>query len=201
MPHASVSRVSREIVHGARKPVRHAARVDVSALIRTADAPCMLPMMRKPKRRLALPDVGGGELPHTLLSSRASGAQRQRRGTCCPVHLARQAHWSCHLNPSWFGRYAVYILASLSRALYVGVTNDLSRRLFEHKRHLNPRSHTAHYRITRLVHVEAFDDVRAAIAREKQIKSWRREKKVRLIESLNAGWHDLGLDLLPPDAP
>jgi putative endonuclease len=99
------------------------------------------------------------------------------------------------------GPYFVYILASLSRRLYTGVTSNLPGRTWQHREHVDPRSHTARYRITRLVYYEAHADIRVAIAREKQIKSWRREKKIRLIESINAGWLDLGLDLVTSDAP
>jgi putative endonuclease len=81
------------------------------------------------------------------------------------------------------------------------VTSDLPRRVFEHKNHLDPRSHSARYRITRLVYFESCDDVMAAIAREKQIKGWGCERRLRLIESMNPGWLDLGLDLLSGDAP
>jgi putative endonuclease len=86
--------------------------------------------------------------------------------------------------------YYVYILASRSRNLYTGMTNCLERRVYEHKRHLIP-GFTARYRIERLVYCEAFRDVRAAIAREKQIKSWTRGKRVALIESMNPTWSDL----------
>ncbi|WP_420456420.1 GIY-YIG nuclease family protein [Rubrivirga sp.] len=86
--------------------------------------------------------------------------------------------------------YWVYILASRSRRLYIGVTNDLARRLAEH------RSGTGsvfarRYRIDRLVHFEEYGDIRDAIAREKRLKGWTRERKLRLVESANAGWIDL----------
>jgi putative endonuclease len=95
--------------------------------------------------------------------------------------------------------YYVYILSSLSRRLYTGVTNDLHRRLKEH-RSGSPGSHTTRYRITRLVYFEATGDIRTAIAREKEIKSWTREKRLRLIEASNGGWLDLGADLSGPRA-
>jgi len=90
--------------------------------------------------------------------------------------------------------YYVYIMSSPSRTLYTGMTNNLARRAHEHKAGLVP-GFTTKYRITRLVYVEQTDDVRAAIAREKQIKSWSRAKKVALIESVNPQWHDLAEDL------
>jgi putative endonuclease len=93
-------------------------------------------------------------------------------------------------------RYFVYIVASRSRALYVGVTNDVSRRVGEHKEGLIP-GFTQRYKINRLVYYESTPDVRAAIAREKQIKRWRREKKVNLIESLNPDWNDLAREVAP----
>ena len=89
--------------------------------------------------------------------------------------------------------YPVYILASRSRALYLGVTGDLLRRIFEHRTHAVP-GHTDRYRITRLVHFEATNDVLSAIAREKQLKGWRRGKKIALIEADNPTWEDLVSD-------
>ena len=88
-------------------------------------------------------------------------------------------------------RYAVYILASRSHNFYVGVTNSLDRRMHQHKQHLFEEGFTARYNIERLVWYQIFGDIREAIAREKQIKRWRREKKVLLIESLNPTWQDL----------
>ncbi len=86
--------------------------------------------------------------------------------------------------------YFVYILASRSRNLYTGVTNNLERRMVEHREGLVP-GFTARYWIFRLVHFEAFGDIRYAIAREKEIKALRREKKVWLIERHNPTWEDL----------
>ena len=86
--------------------------------------------------------------------------------------------------------YFVYIMSSRSRTLYTGVTNNLERRVNEHKHGRIP-GFTAKYRVTRLVYYEATPNVSAAIEREKQIKSWRREKKVALIETPNPGWDDL----------
>lgn len=86
--------------------------------------------------------------------------------------------------------YCVYILASRSRNLYVGVTNNLERRLIEHRDGLVP-GFTKRYRIFRLVYYEIFGDIRAAIAREKEIKGWRREKKLWLIDRINPTWEDL----------
>ncbi len=86
--------------------------------------------------------------------------------------------------------YFVYILASRSRTLYTGVTNNLKRRTVEHREGLVP-GFTARYRIFRLVHFEVFGDIRDAIAREKEIKAWRREKKVWPIERPNPTWQDL----------
>jgi putative endonuclease len=86
--------------------------------------------------------------------------------------------------------YCVYILASRSRNLYTGVTNNLERRMTEHRQGLVP-GFTTRYKIFRLVHFEAFGDIRDAIAREKEIKGWRREKKVGLIKRYNPTWADL----------
>ena len=81
-------------------------------------------------------------------------------------------------------QFYVYITTNKSRTLYTGVTNDLERRVYEHKQKLIP-GFTAKYNISRLVYFEATEDVEAAIAREKQIKGWLREKKMALIESVN----------------
>jgi putative endonuclease len=86
--------------------------------------------------------------------------------------------------------YCVYILASRSRNLYTGVTNNLERRIIEHRERLVP-GFTSKYKIFRLVHFEVFTDVRYAIAREKEIKGWRREKKIWLIRKRNPCWDDL----------
>jgi len=83
--------------------------------------------------------------------------------------------------------YYVYILASKSKVLYVGVTNDISARLTQHREKATT-SFTERYNVDRLVHLETFPDVRDAIAREKQIKGWVRAKKVALIEETNPTW-------------
>ena len=86
--------------------------------------------------------------------------------------------------------YYVYIMTNRSKTLYTGVTNDLMRRVYEHKNKL-VEGFTKKYNITRLVYFEETSDVQSAIAREKQIKGWLRAKKVALIESKNRGWKDL----------
>ena len=86
--------------------------------------------------------------------------------------------------------YYVYIMASTSRTLYTGVTNNLERRVLQHRRKLLP-GFTAHYNINRLVYFEVYGEIADAIAREKQIKSWGRMKKINLIESANRDWNDL----------
>ncbi|MFZ1888422.1 MAG: GIY-YIG nuclease family protein [Candidatus Binataceae bacterium] len=88
----------------------------------------------------------------------------------------------------------VYILASASRTLYVGITNDLARRAQEH-RDGRPTAFTAKYNIGRLVYFEEYDGPLAAIAREKEVKRWRRTKKIKLIESMNPKWTDLAEQL------
>ena len=86
--------------------------------------------------------------------------------------------------------YYVYIIANRSKMLYTGVTNNLQRRVYDHKHHLT-EGFTSKYHINRLVYYEETSDVNAALAREKQIKGWLRSKKVALIESINPGWQDL----------
>ncbi len=89
--------------------------------------------------------------------------------------------------------YHVYILASKSRVLYTGVTNDLQRRVVEHKLQRVP-GFTQRYNVTELMYFEAYRDVRDAIAREKQVKAWSRAKRITLIESMNPHWRDLSAD-------
>ena len=86
--------------------------------------------------------------------------------------------------------YYVYIMTNHSGTLYTGVTNDLHRRVYEHKQELVP-GFTQKYKITQLVYYEETPDVKAAIAREKQIKGWVRSKKIALIETANPEWQDL----------
>jgi putative endonuclease len=81
-------------------------------------------------------------------------------------------------------------MASKSGTLYIGMTNNIKRRVFEHKNHLVP-GFTDKYSIDRLLYVETFTNPACAINREKQIKAWRREKKVKLIDSQNPAWNDL----------
>lgn len=86
--------------------------------------------------------------------------------------------------------YFVYIMASRSHTLYIGMTGNLNQRVFEHKW----REHggfTARYNCDRLVWFETFGEVADAILREKELKGWRREKKIRLIEASNPAWVDL----------
>ena len=89
--------------------------------------------------------------------------------------------------------YFVYILTNHSGTLYVGVTNDLRRRVWKHKQEIVD-DFTTRYRISRLVYYEETTDVTSAISREKQIKGWLRERKVDLIESTNPEWRDLSRD-------
>lgn len=87
--------------------------------------------------------------------------------------------------------YYVYILSNRTgTSIYVGVTNDLLRRIYEHRNHLDSRSFTAKYDINKLVYYESTSDVRVALEREKQIKSWKRARKNALAESKNPQWED-----------
>jgi len=94
------------------------------------------------------------------------------------------------------GSCAVYFLTNRHQTvLYVGVTSDLRKRLAEHLAGFHPSSFTHKYNVDRLVYFELTADIRAAIAREKQIKRWSRWKKVALIEAVNPHWRDLGEDV------
>ena len=90
--------------------------------------------------------------------------------------------------------FHVYLMASKSGVLYLGVTNNLSKRVFQHKQKLIP-GFTQKYNVAKLVWFEPHSSIRAAISSEKEIKRWRRSKKVALIESLNPNWNDLSLTL------
>jgi len=88
--------------------------------------------------------------------------------------------------------YYVYILANITgTVVYIGVTRDLIRRVYEHKHKLDPNSFTSKYDVHKLVYFEETSDVRAAIEREKQLKSWNRKRKNKLVESQNPRWEDL----------
>ena len=93
--------------------------------------------------------------------------------------------------------YYVYILASKRNGtLYVGVTNSLFRRSFQHKLKENPKSFTAKYNVDKLVYFETYGDIYEAIYREKQLKKWKRAWKIALIEKENPAWRDLFRDKL-----
>jgi putative endonuclease len=89
--------------------------------------------------------------------------------------------------------YYVYIVASKTRTLYIGVTNDLLRRIYEHKTKAI-EGFTSKYKADRLVYFEETNDIHAAIVREKQLKGWRRDRKKELINSVNPTWKDLSED-------
>ncbi len=86
--------------------------------------------------------------------------------------------------------YYVYILSSQRRVLYIGMTSNVEQRVFQHKTHAFP-GFTSKYNVTSLVYFERHSDVMAAIRREQEMKDWRREEKVRLIELDNPKWKDL----------
>ena len=92
-------------------------------------------------------------------------------------------------------KFFTYIMTNASRTLYIGVTNDLVRRVMEHKAG-KIKGFTSKYNINKLVYYEEGDDINSAIYREKELKGWKREKKIALIESLNPDWHDLSDDWL-----
>ena len=95
-------------------------------------------------------------------------------------------------------RFYTYILGSLSGTLYIGMTNNLIRRIRQHKQH-KIAGFTARYGVDRLLYFGSFDDVRTAISREKQLKGWTRQKKIALIETLNPSWVDLSQEWYEDD--
>ena len=90
-------------------------------------------------------------------------------------------------------KYYIYIVSSLSGTLYTGVTSNIEHRVYKHK-HKLINGFTKKYNVDRLVYFEETTDINAAIAREKEIKGWRRSKKIALIKSLNPKWEDLAAD-------
>jgi len=90
--------------------------------------------------------------------------------------------------------YYVYIMSNRTHVLYIGVTNDLLRRVEEHREGILG-GFTSKYKLRRLVYYEHSNDVVAAIAREKQLKNWRREKRIALIERMNPTWSDLSREM------
>ncbi len=97
-------------------------------------------------------------------------------------------------------QYYVYLLTNRSGTLYTGVTNDIQRRMYEHKNKL-VEGFTNKYNIHMLVYYEVTSDVGEALTREKQIKAWRRSKRVALIESTNPQWRDLSDGWFSPAPP
>lgn len=90
--------------------------------------------------------------------------------------------------------YFVYMLTNWNnKILYTGVTNNLARRLYEHKNNL-VNGFTQKYNVHKLIYYDTTSDIKAAIEREKQIKGWSRQKKNTLVESINSNWEDLSLD-------
>jgi putative endonuclease len=86
--------------------------------------------------------------------------------------------------------YWVYIMSNVSKTLYIGITNNLQRRIQEHKLGMTP-GFVEQYNIKKLVHMESTNDIYSALNREKQLKGWSRSKKINLIESSNPNWNDL----------
>lgn len=95
----------------------------------------------------------------------------------------------------------VYILASKGRRLYIGMTTQLTERIWQHKHKVDPDSFTARYNIDQLVYFEKFTLVLSAIAREKELKGWLRQRKIALIVAANPTWRDLSLDWGKPVQP
>jgi putative endonuclease len=93
--------------------------------------------------------------------------------------------------------YYVYILASINRVLYTGITGNLEQRLIQHRHSTDQNAFAVKYRCNRLVYVEEFTRAVDALAREKQIKGYRRDKKIALIKRLNPDWQDLAPPALP----
>ena len=105
--------------------------------------------------------------------------------------IAKKNQNICQLQSK---QYYVYILSSISGVLYIGFTNDLKRRVWEHKQGL-VEGFTKKYNVKKMVYYEITEDALVAIEREKQLKKWRREKKFALIEKMNPQWRDLYFEI------
>ena len=116
--------------------------------------------------------------------SEASGKRSRRTPTSPETSMPRRKN------------YCVYIMGSLSGTLYIGMTSTLFKRVYVHKFHLR-EGFTDRYNVVRLLYVESYDDVHKAIAREKQLKGWRRDRKIALFERVNPHWIDLAKDWYP----
>ena len=134
----------------------------------------------------------------------SSGPRDLARGAYADVHssqtwVKQPAHTDTMRKPK---RFYVYIMTNSPRShtVYTGVTGNLPRRVFEHKNKLLP-GFTSRYNLTRLVYYESFAFPDVAIDREKEIKGWRRSKKIRLIDSMNPHWYDLAKRLTEPCKP
>ena len=108
----------------------------------------------------------------------------------CAISLV----WSGHMRTTWRFGFCYLMASAYHGTLYLGVTSDIGSRVQEHKTRHNPTCFTARYGCDRLVWFERFDLVLDAIAREKQLKHWKRAWKVALIEENNPRWEDLPLD-------
>jgi len=91
--------------------------------------------------------------------------------------------------------YFIYILSNKSKTLYIGVTSNLTKRIFEHKNKLF-EGFSKRYNLTKLVYIEQTNSVESAIKREKQLKNWHREWKINLIEENNPNWEDISIEIL-----
>jgi putative endonuclease len=134
---------------------------------------------------------GKGKKWFVILSDRTLSAAKWK-GVEGPV-VALVWLLGCMMRGMHSGGYFTYIMASRSHTLYVGMTGDLHERVFKHKWKEHD-GFTARYNCDRLVWFESHQDVTKSIEREKQLKGWRREKKIALIEKMNPAWVDLSRD-------
>lgn len=93
--------------------------------------------------------------------------------------------------PDYFTYYVYILVSRIGGTLYVGITNDIARRVWEHQHFIHPKCFTAKYKVTQLVHIEVSHNVMDAILREKRLKKWNRKWKLELITKTNPYWHDL----------
>jgi putative endonuclease len=144
-----------------------------------------------------------GSLPLVhRLSSRLSAAHGGIPSPCAPFVIpTKRSAWRdpfplCYAYTVFHRlHYYIYIMASTSGTLYIGVTNNILRRVCEHQEELM-EGFTKKYHCKKLVYLESFFDITTAIAREKQLKNWNRNKKINLIKKINPTWKDLSSSLI-----
>src|SRR5271156_3249117 len=145
-------------------------------------------MLREPGRTEGPPCAGEASLPPSRMRKGISPAVMSITSTRARIQQSFRMR-----DPRY---YCVYIMGSPTGTLYIGVSGNLHKRVFQHKFH-HYEGFTARYEVVRLLYFESYDDVHKALAREKQLKGWSRAKKIVLFERRNPQWKDLASEWYP----